>query len=67
MEAEKMTKALAPFIKLVQANSKDAQALAAAQVEIRNTKLKLKKALEQRDEWRYQAQKYRKAVIQKGA
>jgi hypothetical protein len=65
MESEQMTKALAPFIKLVQANSKDAKALAAAQVEIRNTKLKLKKALEQRDEWRYQAQKYRKALTER--
>jgi len=59
MTPEQMNKLLAPLIKVVQA-----EAVSTMKAENVQLKAKLKKASEQRDEWRYQAQKYQKTILE---
>ena len=60
MTPEQMTKLLAPMLKIVQA-----EAVSTMKAENAQLKVKLKKASEQRDEWRYQAQKYQSRLLGK--
>jgi hypothetical protein len=59
MNITQITKAIAPLVKLV-----ESETAVATKAENRQLKSKLKKALEQRDEWRYQAQKYQATILE---
>ena len=59
MNITQITKAIAPLVKLV-----ESETAVAAKKENAVLKRKLKVAVAQRDEWRYQAQKYQAIILE---